>query len=102
MKQRKAVHGMKPEEIAALNQWAKDFTKVAPMMRQTAMAARKISEEMIAAPVWRMAEGSAPGGAPRPEDQPAWNIGAPKVNYVDHIDMIGDSPESPDNEGKQS
>lgn len=101
-KQRKAVHGMNPEQLAALNKWAGDMRKAAPMMKETAAAARKISEEMIAAPVWRMAEGSAPGGAPRPAEQPAWNIGAPKVNYVDHIDRIGDSAESPDDEGKQS
>jgi hypothetical protein len=99
----KPVQGMNPEELAALNKWASDFRKVAPQLAQLASSSQGIHKAMLEAPVWRVAEGRPPGDMPRPEEKKdPFSIGAPKVNYVDHIDTSRDSHESPDTEGKQS
>jgi hypothetical protein len=100
---RKPVSGMDPEQLAALNQWASDFRKVAPKMAELAGSSQAMHKAMLEAPVWRVVEGTPPAGELRPEEvKDPWAIGAPKVNYVDHIDVPGDSSESRDEKGMQS
>lgn len=95
---RKPVHGASPEQLAALNKWAADFRKAAPAMQRTAAAAKKIHQDMLAAPLWRAVEGQVPADMQRPvEAKDPFSIGAPKVNYVKHIDIPGDPHESPAN-----
>lgn len=100
--QRKVVRGMNPEELAALNDWANTMRRAAPQMRATATAAKTITEAMIGAPVWRMAEGTPEFGHQKPTNEDPWKIGAPKVNYVEHIETIGDSERITSDEREQS
>lgn len=95
----KPVHGMNNDEIDALNKWASDFRKAGPAMQGLANTAKAIHRDMIGSPVWRVAEGQPEAGRERPTDQDPWSIGAPKVNYVDHIETLGDSDGSPAEEG---
>jgi hypothetical protein len=37
----------------------------------------------VKAPQWRIAEGPCEGDKPQQE---SWHVGAPEVNYVDHIE----------------
>lgn len=100
---RKPVHGMTPTELAALNNWAAAMRAAKPKLKETAQVAQAIHKEMVAAPVWRVAEGQPEVGMERPAQQKdPWSIGPPKVNYVDHIDRLSDSHESVDERGQQS
>jgi hypothetical protein len=81
------VQGISPEQLAALNKWAADYREAKPKLAAIAKTAKDIHGRAVAAPVWRVAEGTPEPGQEKPTDMPGWNIGAPKVNYVDHIEV---------------
>jgi hypothetical protein len=96
----KPVQGVSPEQLAALNKWAADYRTALPTIERMVGTAKEIHARTVAAPIWRVAEGSPEAGQePMPELK--WDIGAPKVNYVDHIDVSTDSPESVNDEGTE-
>lgn len=72
------------EQRDAFIQFAKDCAEAGPAMQDMHNVARTIHGHMIRAKEWSIATGVAPEGA-RPNGE-TWNIGAPKVNYVDHIE----------------
>lgn len=88
------VHGITPEQLEALNKWAADLTKAMPEMTRMAQTAKAIHRDMVNAPKWQIAQGDPVAGAPKVMED-MWSIGAPKINYVDHIDRPGDSDGSP-------
>ena len=92
------VQGISAEELAALNRWAHDFREAKPVLASLAKTAKEIHAQTVAAPIWRIAEGAPAAGEEKmPEFK--WDIGAPTVNYVDHIDVSTDTPVSVKDEG---
>lgn len=99
----KPVTGLDAKQLAALNDWASTYRTTLPKMAEIATAARKVNQEMIAAPVWRAVEGEPEPGKPKPSFDQQWNIGPPKVNYVDNIELpSSDSGESLNPKGPQT
>jgi hypothetical protein len=88
------VQGVSPEQLAALNKWAADYRERMPQVAGIVNVAKDIHRQAVAAPVWRVAEGTPEVGCDKAPEV-SWNIGAPKVNYVDHIEVSAtDSGES--------
>jgi hypothetical protein len=78
------------EQRQALADFAKHMQANRRIFAETAQVAKRIHQEMINAPQWRIAE------TPKPEDAPeqqVWTIGPPKVNYVDHIQLMSEDEE---------
>jgi hypothetical protein len=99
---RKPVAGLDAKQLAALNDWANTYRTTMPKMAEIATAARKVNEEMIAAPVWRAVEGRPEEGQSRPPLDQQWSIGPPTVNYVDNIELpTGIADAKPDTKGPQ-
>lgn len=93
-----AVRDMNAEELAALNDWATAMRQAMPAMQGMAASARSIRDRMIESPQWQILEGRQPTDETIKPGDP-WRTGAPKINYVDHIETQGDSSGSPDLEG---
>jgi hypothetical protein len=74
---------LNPEQRAALIQWIKDVKALEPVIKQAREEAQTIFAETVKAPQWRIAEAPCDGEKPQQE---LWHVGAPEVNYVDHIE----------------
>jgi hypothetical protein len=88
------VQGMSPEELAALNDWAAHMRQAQAHMSSVAKSAKAIHKATIEAPEWGIAVTQDLNDMKDKPLEAMWNIGGPKVNYVDHIE--GDPFESPD------
>lgn len=71
------------EQRAAFIQFAKDCKQAAPNVTEMQQTAQAVFAHWLKSPEWHIAEGENPGSKP-PQD--LWHVGAPKVNYVDHIE----------------
>lgn len=71
------------EQRAALGQFIRDAKAAAPHIQEMRDTSQELFKQWIASPSWQIAEGEKPDDPPTPKQ---WNIGAPKVNYVDHIE----------------
>jgi hypothetical protein len=81
-KQRNNIHLLSGEQQAALATFQKDLKAATPQLNILAQAAKRLHQEMIDAPFWRVMD------TPKPEDveEPKmWSVGHAQVNYVDHI-----------------
>lgn len=76
------------EQRAALAKFAGDFQKAMPHMAAAAKTAQKVHQSMLDAPTWSLVENSKP--TTPAEDPQMWTVGHAQVNYVDHIDTIGE------------
>lgn len=72
------------EQRQAVADFAKHMQDNRRIYAETAQMAKRIHQELVDAPQWRIAETPKPDNAPTEE---VWSIGAPKVNYVDHIQL---------------
>lgn len=92
MSRRKVVHAknldkLTPEQRAALATWMRDMRKMLPAMQELERTAKSVYQAILDAPTWTIVEGEPmPGNEPSVEQ--LWNVGAPQVNYVDHIEPI--------------
>jgi hypothetical protein len=82
--------GLTTEQERAFAQWQRDFQKAYPLMLETQSVAKRLWQELLDAPGWRIAESEDPQHL-RSEQPEMWTVGHAKVNYVDHIDVKGDT-----------
>ena len=75
---------LSPEQRAALIQFVRDAKTVAPQMDEIRDTARAMFAQIVKAPKLGIAEAEPPGATRPPQD--LWHVGAPEVNYVDHIE----------------
>jgi hypothetical protein len=73
---------LNPEQRAALIQWIKDIKTLEPVIKEVREDAQTIFAQTVKAPELRVAEAPLDGDRP----QELWHVGAPEVNYVDHIE----------------
>jgi hypothetical protein len=92
-KKYKAVRpGMSAEQLDALAQWQKDFQKAYPLIMQTQAVAQRLWQDLLDAPTHRVAVSDVPERLKEQVEQSEiWSVGHAQVNYVDHIDIKGDS-----------
>ena len=68
------------EQKAALQAFLTNCRMAAPHVQEMQEAAKAVFADMVRAPQWGIAEA---------QDKPReslWHVGAPEVNYVDHIE----------------
>lgn len=83
------VTGYTPEQKRALLAFQQRVKATAAQRNEMAQAARAAFAATATAPEWTIATGHYPeAGKPPTDDDQHWNIGAPQVNYVDHIEGI--------------
>lgn len=80
----KIVPPLNLEQRQALADFAKHMQDNKRIYAETAQMAKRIHQELLDAPQWRIAETPKPDDAP---EQQVWEIGPPKVNFVDHIKL---------------
>jgi hypothetical protein len=85
-KQQNNLHLLSGEQLAALGKFQKDLKTAMPHMVAMAQAAKRLHQEMIDAPLWRVVETPKPDEVEEPE---MWSVGHAEVNYVDHIKTEG-------------
>jgi hypothetical protein len=71
------------EQRAAFIQFVKDCQQAAPQVKEMQQTAQEVFDAWVRSPEWGISEGERPESAPR---QSLWHVGAPQVNYVDHIE----------------
>ena len=72
------------EQKAALQAFLTNCRMAAPHVQEMQDAAKAVFANMIRSPQWGIADGEQPeNGTPR---ESLWHVGAPEVNYVDHIE----------------
>jgi len=69
-----------PDERAAFVQLVRDAQAAAPHMKEVQDTARTVFAQWLKSPKWGVAEGE------EKQPQDLWHVGAPAVNYVDHIE----------------
>lgn len=83
--------GFSPEQRHALIEVQRRLKETAAQRQEMADAARAAFAATVQAPTWNIVEGQYPlKGLPPQDAAQHWNVGAPKVNYVDHIEGIDD------------
>lgn len=87
-KYRNNLHMLTPEQRAALAKYARDMQTAKPQLRHLADTSMQVYQSMLDAQTWHIADAPLPPDTKEPPEQKVWTIGAPKVNYVDHIDHI--------------
>jgi hypothetical protein len=78
---------LNPEQRAAVIQFAKDCAQAAPQVQEIQQTAAAVFREWLRSPQWGISEGEPPQAQPQ---QNLWHVGAPQVNYVDHIERASD------------
>jgi hypothetical protein len=73
-----------PEQRDAFIQFVKDCRAAAPQIEEFKQTMQQVFVEMVRAPRWSLHDAE---GAPPPGLDELWHVGAPVVNYVDHIDI---------------
>lgn len=71
---------LNPQQRAAVIQFVKDCQQAAPQVEEMQQTAQAVFAHWLRAPQWHIAEGE------NPQPQDLWHVGAPEVNYVDHIE----------------
>lgn len=83
------LSGFSAKQRRALADFQKQLKATVAQRNELAKAARAAYAATVTAPTWNLAEGEYPGeGQPPDLQEQHWNIGAPQVNYVDHIEGI--------------
>lgn len=72
-----------PQQRAAFLQFVRDCKQAAPHVEEMQKTAQQVFAHWLRAPQWHIAEGQHAGAPPK---QNPWHVGAPQVNYVDHIE----------------
>lgn len=75
---------LSPEQRAALGQFLRDSKRAAPQVEEMRQTAQQVFAHLLKTPEWQLAEAEPPQGE-RPQES-LWHVGAPEVNYVDHIE----------------
>lgn len=71
------VSKLNPEQRAALAQLIRDCQQSAPDMKAMQDTAKQVFAQWLKAPQWGVAEA---------DREDLWHVGAPAINYVDHIE----------------
>lgn len=71
------------EQRAALSQFIRDMKRAEPEINEMRRVAQEVFKRWVDSPTWSIVDGTKPEGDAPPE---GWNVGAPKVTYVDHIE----------------
>jgi hypothetical protein len=74
------VSKLTPDERAALSQLVRDAKAAGPDIKALRDTAKTVFSQWLKSPRWGIAEGEGE----QPQD--LWHVGAPTVNYVDHIE----------------
>jgi hypothetical protein len=74
------------EQRAALAKFQKDLKTAMPHIAEMGQTAKRLHQNMIDAPFWRVVETPKPDEV---EELKPWTVGHAKVNYVDHIETEG-------------
>ena len=92
-KRYKAINpALSSEQQHALAQFQRDYQKAHPVMMQARAVAERLWKELLDADEWRIATSQVPEHFQKQVEQPEmWSVGHAKVNYVDKIDIKGDS-----------
>lgn len=80
------LHLLSGEQQQALGKFQKDLQTAMPHMIDMAKTAKRLHQNMLDAPVWRVVETPKPDEVEEPQ---MWSVGHAKVNYVDHIEHEG-------------
>jgi hypothetical protein len=77
------VSKLSVEQRAALGQFIRDAKSAEPYIREVQDTAQEVFQAWLRSAQWSIVEGDNPEDA---KPSKLWNIGAPQVNYVDHIE----------------
>jgi hypothetical protein len=81
-----------PEQQEALAKWQKDFQRAHPLIVETQAVAQRLWKELLDADEWRIAVSEVPEHLKAQQEKPeVWSVGHAKVNYVEKIEVKGDS-----------
>lgn len=72
---------LSPDQREAFIKFYRDCRSFAGTREEIQQTAQAVFQEFVKSPTWEISEGPAPGDQP----QKLWHVGAPEVNYVDHI-----------------